>query len=148
MSPVSLVGSATAINPRAKSARPQPNQTEQEAMTVFSALAKLVMAMRYNSVLYPVLNNSHSYTPDWTADGVVCEVKGEHIHSRDSRVLFDACRAEHPDLVHVWARKRTTGKAGRRWEVTVWLPSEHPSQTCIRKHEKVLLDRKSMGLRS
>lgn len=71
---------------------------------------------------FDVLAGTHSYTPDWwvEASRTAVEVKGEHIHSRDSRILFDAARAEYPSVTWIWARKRTSGRKGPRWEIEVY----------------------------
>ena len=64
------------------------------------------------------LTNQHSYRPDWVVtwpDGrMEChEVKGEYIHSRDSRILFDTARMDWPQWTFVWARKRKSGE----WQI-------------------------------
>jgi hypothetical protein len=41
------------------------------------------------------------------------EVKGEYIHSRDSRILFDTARMDWPQWTFVWARKRKSGE----WQI-------------------------------
>lgn len=92
-----------------------PNHTEQEA---FDLLGLLNRGCIYESRTFEVVG--HSYTPDWTGPSVAVEVKGEHVHSRDSRILFDAARLAHPELTWIWARKRQGGKKGDRWEVTIW----------------------------
>jgi len=71
---------------------------------------------------FDVLGGTHSYTPDWWVEDsrTAVEVKGEHIHSRDSRILFDAARAEYPSVTWIWARKRTSGRKGTRWEIEVY----------------------------
>lgn len=92
-----------------------PNQTEQEA---FDLLGLLHRGCIYEARTFEVVG--HSYTPDWTGPSVAVEVKGEHVHSRDSRILFDAARLAHPELTWIWARKRQGGKKGDRWEVTIW----------------------------
>jgi hypothetical protein len=92
--------------------------TELEAQRVLN-LPPVVFEDR----TFVLLNGTHSYTPDWYGSSMAIEVKGEHVHSRDARILFDAARAEYPELTWVWARKRSgakCGKRGARWEVTIW----------------------------
>jgi hypothetical protein len=48
------------------------------------------------------------------------EVKGEHIHSRDSRIFFDIARTQYPDIVWVWVRKRSKGRKGKRWDIEIY----------------------------
>jgi hypothetical protein len=98
----------------------EPNQTELEAATIINGY------WVYEYCPLSVLNGTHSYTPDWTRMNdagwvdAMMEVKGEHIHSRDSRILFDAARKEYPNRTWIWARKRTKGKKGPRWEIEVY----------------------------
>lgn len=92
----------------------QANQTEQQARDLLG-----LMGAVFEGRSFDVMDGSHTYTPDWwvPASSMAVEVKGEHIHSRDSRVLFDAARHAYPGITWVWARKRTKGRKGKRWEV-------------------------------
>jgi hypothetical protein len=96
----------------------EANATEREAARVL----RLPEAMLFEGRTFDVLGGTHSYTPDWwvEADRTAVEVKSEHIHSRDSRILFDAARAEYPSVTWIWARKRTRGRKGPRWEIEVY----------------------------
>ena len=95
----------------------QPNHTELEALAVLR-LRNAVFEGR----TFEVLNGTHAYTPDWWAPdcATAVEVKGEFLHSRDSRILFDAARKEYPEVTWIWARKRVTGRNGPRWEIEVY----------------------------
>ena len=93
----------------------QPNHTELEARGILNLECGL-----FEGRTFSVLGGTHAYTPDWWTGRTAVEVKAEHIHSRDSRILFDAARREYPDVTWVWARKRTTGKKGPRWEIEVY----------------------------
>lgn len=91
----------------------QANRTEQQARDLLGLMGAL-----FEGRSFAVMGGTHTYTPDWyVPDSLAVEVKGEYIHSRDSRVLFDAARHEYPGITWVWARKRTSGKKGVRWEV-------------------------------
>jgi hypothetical protein len=63
-----------------------------------------------------------TYTPDFVdqAAMVAIESKGEFIHSRDSRRRFDEAKHLHPLWTWIWARLRTSGRKGRRWEIEVY----------------------------
>jgi len=95
-----------------------PNATELEALAV---LRLTDAGMRYEAESLPVLGGSHSYTPDWSSvsGDIRIEVKAEYIPSRDSRILFDAARVQYAGM-WIWARKRTRGRKGRRWEIEVY----------------------------
>ena len=62
------------------------------------------------------------YTPDWVDHvGHQCiEVKDEYIRSRDGRRRFLEAKHFHEDWTWIWARKRTTGRKGPRWEIEVY----------------------------
>jgi hypothetical protein len=94
-----------------------PNATELEALTVLHLDDWLVW--EFEGRVFDVLGGTHHYTPDWwhESHSMAIEVKGEYIHSRDARILFDAARKENPSVTFIWARKRTTGNKGKRWEV-------------------------------
>jgi len=91
-----------------------PNKTELEYRD--RCLLKLKAhgaSIRFQSQRF-YLANGHSYRPDWIVvlenGQTQChEVKGEHIHSRDSKVLFDQARVENPRYFWVWAQKRKEG---------------------------------------
>jgi hypothetical protein len=95
-----------------------PNATEAEALRVL----RLPDGTAFEGRAFDVLARTHGYTPDWWHEGsrTAVEVKGEHIHSRDSRILFDAARAEFPGVTWIWARKRACGRKGPRWEIEVY----------------------------
>jgi hypothetical protein len=63
-----------------------------------------------------------SYTPDFAniERKIAVEVKGEYIHSRDSRRRFDEAKHLNPDWTWIWARKRTAGRKGPRWEIEIY----------------------------
>lgn len=65
---------------------------------------------------------NHTYTPDWICpvNMIAVEVKGEYIHSRDSRIMFDMARKLYPSYMWIWARNRTSGRKGRRWDVEIY----------------------------
>ena len=100
----------------------QPNATELEARE----LLRLHFA-EFEGASFSVLDGTHTYTPDWydEATKTAVEVKGEHIHSRDSRIMFDAARKENPDHTWVWIRKRTTGRKGKRWECEIYVAKKN-----------------------
>jgi len=62
------------------------------------------------------------YTPDWVDEAakVAVECKGEFIHSRDSRRRFDEAKHLNPDWTWIWARLRTSGRKGKRWEIEIY----------------------------
>lgn len=92
-----------------------PNKTELEATSILRLIPEsLVFEGRTFSVV------GHSYTPDWYGSNIAIEVKAQFIYSRDSRILFDAARLAHPELTWIWARKRTKGKKGKRWDVEIY----------------------------
>ena len=93
----------------------QPNHTELEALAVLN-----IENATFEGRTFSVLGGTHAYTPDWWTGKTAVEVKGEWIHKEASRIRFDAARAEYPDVTWVWARKRTTGKKGPRWEVEIY----------------------------
>jgi len=95
------------------------NHTEREALQVLR-----LHLLDFEGRTFEVVG--HSYTPDWYGNGFAVEVKGEFIHSRDSRILFDAARLAHPELTWIWARKRTKGRAGPRWDIQVFPASKGP----------------------
>lgn len=92
-----------------------PNQTEQEA---FDILGLLHRGCIYEVRTFDVVG--HKFTPDWTGPDTAVEVKGPHVFSRDSRILFDAARLAHPELTWIWIQKKQGGKKGDRWEATIW----------------------------
>jgi len=105
--------------PRQAPARPvAPNQTERQALAVLNLREQ---DMAFEGRTFDVCGGSR-YTPDWIdADqGIAIEVKGEHVHSRDSRCRFDEARTLYPSWRWIWIRKRTTGRKGKRWEVEVY----------------------------
>jgi len=101
-----------ATKPKAKKG---PNPTEARYRDTF---------LRGDHVEYEprsfALACGHSYTPDWRSNPDPLgdcalwfhEVKGPHIHSRDSRILFDCARTEYQQYGWVWAQ--WTGKEWRR----------------------------------
>jgi hypothetical protein len=99
--------------------QPEANATECEAARVLRLPGLTTL---FEGRAFDVLGGTHSYTPDWWVEDsrTAVEVKGEHIHSRDSRILFDAARAEYPSVTWIWARKRTRGRKGPRWEIEVY----------------------------
>lgn len=114
-----------AMEPQPAKATTVPNKTETEALDVLR-----LHLMDFEGRTFDVVG--HKYTPDWYGNGFAVEAKGEHIHSRDSRILFDAARLAHPELTWIWARKRTTGRAGKRWEIQIFpakgTPCTRPSK--------------------
>lgn len=99
-----------------------PNKTEIEALAVLG-LSRVdstgfYARVSFESETFRVVD--HDYTPDWVGRNIAVEVKGEHILSRDSRILFDAARLAHPELTWIWARKRTKGKRGPHWQVEIY----------------------------
>jgi hypothetical protein len=95
-----------------------PNRTEQRAREVLGLCSDAVFEGR----AFDVCDGAHTYTPDWWCEGrrMAVEVKGEHIHSRDSRIMFDAARSQYPGITWVWARLRTKGRKGKRWEIEIF----------------------------
>jgi hypothetical protein len=91
-----------------------PNKTEREALHV---LRLHLMDFEGRTFTNP---GGGTYTPDWYGNGFAVEVKGEHIFDRGSRPKFDAAKAAHPELTWIWARKRTKGRLGPRWEIQVF----------------------------
>jgi len=100
---------------RASPGRKGPNKTELEALRVLD-----LKDMEFEGRRFAVLGGSHHYRPDFYGSDTAVEVKAEYISSRDSRILFDAARHAHPELTWIWARKRTTGKKGPRWDVEIY----------------------------
>jgi hypothetical protein len=96
-----------------------PNKTEAEFLAIVRAAnPALADTLQFEGRTFDVA--FHTYTPDWYGYDTAIEVKGDYIHSRDSRILFDAARHEHPELTWVWARKRAKGRKGPRWEIEVY----------------------------
>ena len=91
-----------------------PNKTEREALHV---LRLHLMDFEGRTFDNP---GGGKYTVDWYGNGFAVEVKGEHIFDRGSRPKFDAAKAAHPELTWIWARKRTKGRLGPRWEIQVF----------------------------
>jgi len=95
-----------------------PNRTEQRYYDDFLAAQERAGAVTVHyQGLRVYLGNGHAYRPDWVAvtpaGRVTCiEVKGAHVHSRDSRLRFDAARAEWPCFAWVWAQW-----TGSEWRV-------------------------------
>lgn len=93
-----------------------PNATETAALAVLPE-----GAYHYEAITFGICGGA-TYRPDWT-DGVrriAIEVKGEYIHSRDSRRSFNEAKHLHPEWTWIWARLRTKGRKGRRWEIEVY----------------------------
>jgi len=63
-----------------------------------------------------------TYTPDWVNETlkIAIEAKGEWIFSRDSRLRFNDAMSRYPEWTFIWARRRTQGKKGKRWEIEVY----------------------------
>jgi len=96
-----------------------PNRTEAR---YFAAFLGEYERSEFATVRYQpwrlYLPNGHSYRPDFVVIvhdpvRIQChEVKGPHIHSRDSRILFDTARAVWPWFDFVWAQW-----TGSEWRV-------------------------------
>ena len=95
-----------------------PNKTEALCMVVLGYCAE---DFTYEGKTFDVCGGGR-YTPDWVSEDrqIAIEVKGEHIHSRDSRRRFDEARMIYPGWRWIWARKRTKGRKGMRWDVEVY----------------------------
>lgn len=92
-----------------------PNKTELEAAILFTG------HFTFEGRTFDVCGGAR-YTPDWVdlGNAVAIEAKGEHIHSRDSRRRFDEAVHLYPGWRWIWARKRTSGRKGLRWEVEIY----------------------------
>lgn len=108
-------GALDYLRARSKSSS-MPNATEAKAAAVLRLPEAIFEGREF------CLDNGHNYTPDWWCpeEKIAVEVKSEHIYSRDSRILFDGARMEHPEITWVWARKRKKGRKGPRWEIEVY----------------------------
>lgn len=93
-----------------------PNATENGALHILPAFDWV-----YEGLTFDVAGGGR-YTPDWVdvSRRIAVEAKGEHIHSRDSRRRFDEARERYPHWVWIWARRRTCGRKGHRWEVEIY----------------------------
>ena len=100
---------------RKRGARRQPNKTEATYRAEVLGRRGDAVAVRYEGLTLR-MENGHRYTPDWvvvTAVGrVEChEVKGGYRLGsyQRARLAFDQVRAEFPDVVWIWAERRTDG---------------------------------------
>lgn len=93
-----------------------PNKTELACIELFPGFD-----WQYEAQAFEVCGGA-KYTPDWVDKGrkVAIEAKGEFIHSRDSRRRFDEAVHLYPDWRWIWARLRTKGRKGRRWEIEIY----------------------------
>lgn len=105
-------------NSRAPRQRKGPNQTEVAALVVLNLEPGDVT---FEGRTFPICGGS-VYTPDWYDElrMLAVEVKGERIHSRDSRQRFNQAKHLYPGLTWIWCRKRTKGAKGPRWEIEVY----------------------------
>lgn len=96
----------------------EPNSTELECRNLFTG------EFTFEGRTFDICGGAR-YTPDWVDNlcRVAIEAKGEFIHSRDSRRRFDEAVHLYPDWRWIWARKRTKGRKGPRWEIEVFQPS-------------------------
>lgn len=97
-----------------------PNRTEERYKRDYLTHPATVTVRFQPFRLY--LSNGHSYRPDWGVfypDGKIAlhEVKGPHVHSRDSRILFDTAITDFPWLGFVWAQW-----TGEKWKLQVHYP--------------------------
>ena len=92
-----------------------PNKTEQAASRIFAG------NWTFEGRAFDICGGA-KYTPDWVdmETATAIEAKGEHIHSRDSRRRFDEAKHLFPQWTWIWARLRTTGRKGRRWDVEIY----------------------------
>jgi len=92
-----------------------PNKTELEARGLFPG--RFLFEGRTFSIC-----GGATYTPDWVDQetAVAIETKGEFIHSRDSRRRFDEAKHLFPQWSWIWARKRSKGRKGPRWEIEIY----------------------------
>lgn len=92
-----------------------PNAIEAECVALFPG------NFEYEARSFQICGGA-TYRPDWVdqVGRVAIEAKGEFIHSRDSRRRFDEAKHLHADWTWIWARKRTEGKKGKRWEIEVY----------------------------
>lgn len=92
-----------------------PNKTELAALGLFRG------DFQHEAKSFDIIGGA-KYTPDWidVENKIAIEVKAEFIHSRDSRRRFDEAKYLFPDWTWIWARQRTKGKKGRRWEIEVY----------------------------
>lgn len=93
-----------------------PNGTELACLKLFPGFGFVFEGRRFD------ICGGATYTPDWVDESsrMAIEVKGEHIHSRDSRRRFDEAKHLNPDWTWIWARLRTKGRKGRRWEIEIY----------------------------
>ncbi len=111
------------VTPPAPSKRPTraargalgPNKTEAACLKLFPG------TFEFEGRTFDICGGA-TYTPDGVdkAAKVAVEAKGEHIHSRDSRRRFDEAKHLYPDWTWIWARLRTSGRKGRRWEIEIY----------------------------
>lgn len=119
---------------KSKPSRPGPNKTEQEYRRLYLDASERDGSVVRFQPFRVYLSNGHSYRPDWGVfwpnGAIEChEVKGGHIRSRDSRILFDTARANFPWWSWVWAQKQ----AGGVWKVQMFGERESQMSTTRRK---------------
>jgi hypothetical protein len=103
--------------PKAKDPK-TANKTEADALTILNLEPGDVV---FEGRTFPICGGC-VYTPDWYDElrEIAIEVKGERIHSRDSRQRFNQAKHLYPELTWIWCRKRTKGAKGSRWEIEVY----------------------------
>jgi hypothetical protein len=112
-----VVAPADPQKPAQRQARWQggPNKTEAACVKLFPG------EFAFEGRTFDICGGAR-YTPDWVDEAamVAVESKGEFLHSRDSRRRFDEAKHLYPGWTWIWARLRSSGRKGPRWEVEIY----------------------------